>query len=50
MLTETPDQVKVSACRLEPVWMIHVELGPEDHDCIRLALCDEVRLAYPCAL
>ncbi|WP_299775153.1 hypothetical protein [uncultured Tateyamaria sp.] len=46
MQAESLDQVKVSACRLEPVWVIHVELGPEDDERIRLALCDEVRLAY----
>jgi len=46
MQTESLDQIKVSACRLEPVWVVHVELGPEDDDRIRLALCDEVRLAY----
>jgi len=46
MRAEPLDQVKVSACRLELVWVIHVELGPEDDDRIRLALCDEVRLAY----
>ena len=46
MQAESLDQVKVSACRLEPVWVIYVELGPEDDDRIRLALCNEVRLAY----
>ncbi|WP_299752792.1 hypothetical protein [uncultured Tateyamaria sp.] len=46
MQAESLDQVKVSACRLEPVWVIHVELGPEDDERIRLVLCDEVRLAY----
>ena len=46
MQTDALDQVKVSACRLEPVWVVHVELGPEDGDRIRLALCNEVRLAY----
>ncbi len=46
MQAESLDQIQVSACRLEPVWVIHVELGPEDDDHLRLALCDEVRLAY----
>lgn len=46
MQAESLDQVKASACRLEPIWVIHVELGPEDDERIRLALCDEVRLAY----
>ena len=46
MQAEPLDRVKVSACRLEPVWVIHVELGPEDDDRLRLALCDEVRLSY----
>ena len=46
MQAESPDQLKVGACRLEPVWVIHVELGPEDDDRIRQALCNEVRLAY----
>ncbi len=32
MQAESLDQVKVSACRLEPVWVIHVELGPEVGD------------------
>lgn len=40
------DQVNFDACRLEPVWLIRVELGPEDDDRIRLALCEEVRLRY----
>jgi len=46
MQAETLDQVESSACRLEPIWIIHVELGPEDDDRIRLALCEELRLAY----
>ncbi len=46
MHTESLHQVKVSACRLEPVWVVHVELGPEDDDRVRLALCGELRLAY----
>ncbi|MCG7521503.1 hypothetical protein [Ruegeria sp. Ofav3-42] len=46
MQAESLDHIQVSACRLEPVWVIHVELGPEDDDCIRQALCDEVRLTY----
>lgn len=46
MQTDTLDRAAITACRLEPVWLIHLEIGPEDDDRIRQALCDEVRLSY----
>ncbi|MEM8798120.1 MAG: hypothetical protein AAGE61_21320, partial [Pseudomonadota bacterium] len=46
MRTETLNGIKLPSCWLEPVWLIHIELGPEDDERIRLALCDEIGLSY----
>jgi len=40
------DQISLPSFSLEPVWTIRVELGPEDDDNIRLALCDAIGLDY----
>ncbi len=40
------DQPSLPSFKLKPVWTIRVELGPEDDDRIRLALCDKIGLSY----
>lgn len=46
MKNSTLDQISLSSFSLEPVWTIRVELGPEDDDHIRLALCASIGLGY----
>jgi hypothetical protein len=46
MHTDTLDDLTLGACRMEPVWVIHVELGPEDDDRVRQALSSALTLGY----
>jgi len=46
MAGSTLDQISLPSFSLEPVWTIRVELGAEDDDRIRLALCEEIGLGY----